>query len=387
MRNIAAMAAAFGAGAALIYLGDSRNGRARRARLANRATHVAHEATGAMDVVARDLSHREHGMAARMRGSLRRETPDDDVVAERVRSRLGRVASHPHAIEVHCTDGRVVLGGDIFAYERDEVLRAASHVRGVRGVDDKMRVHVSPEGVPRLQGGRTRDPMRRWKKKSWSPTTRFLGGMGGVALAGYGMGSRGPVGAVARIGGALLLIRSFLNLDFGRMFGIGARGRGIDVQKTIHVAAPLEEVYTFLSAPENFPRFMRHVRGVSRLSDGRYRWTVAGPAGIPFTWEAMVTENVPNERLRWRTTHGALVENEGVIRFESLSPMLTRVNIRISYRPPVGMVGHALASLFGADPKRELDDDLLRFVSLLEGGKTRGRMGDVTVDDVNPVTH
>jgi len=41
------------------------------------------------------------------------------------------------------------------------------------------------------------------------------------------------------------------------------------------------------------------------------------------------------------------------------------------YRPPAGVLGHYVASLFGADPKSEMDDDMVRLKSLIEIGKTR----------------
>ena len=43
--------------------------------------------------------------------------------------------------------------------------------------------------------------------------------------------------------------------------------------------------------------------------------------------------------------------------------------MRLSYNPPAGAVGHAIAKAFGADPKSEMDQDLLRMKSLLETGK------------------
>jgi uncharacterized membrane protein len=60
----------------------------------------------------------------------------------------------------------------------------------------------------------------------------------------------------------------------------------------------------------------------------------------------------------------------------------TRVGIRLCYAPPVGVLGHAVASLFGADPKREMDDDMVRFKSLMESGKTRAHGHKVTRDEV-----
>jgi uncharacterized membrane protein len=41
----------------------------------------------------------------------------------------------------------------------------------------------------------------------------------------------------------------------------------------------------------------------------------------------------------------------------------------LRYLPPGGALGHTLACLFGADPKRSLDADLMRMKSMLESGK------------------
>jgi uncharacterized membrane protein len=49
----------------------------------------------------------------------------------------------------------------------------------------------------------------------------------------------------------------------------------------------------------------------------------------------------------------------------------------MAYRPPAGALGHTIAKLFGADPKREMDDDLLRLKSLLERGQATGTNGRV----------
>jgi uncharacterized membrane protein len=40
----------------------------------------------------------------------------------------------------------------------------------------------------------------------------------------------------------------------------------------------------------------------------------------------------------------------------------------MSYNPPAGVVGHAVASLFGRDPKQDLDADLMRMKSFIETG-------------------
>ncbi len=67
---------------------------------------------------------------------------------------------------------------------------------------------------------------------------------------------------------------------------------------------------------------------------------------------------------------GALIDTAGVVRFDA-EPDGTRITIRMSYCPPAGVFGHAVAWLFGADPKSEIVEDLVRLKSLLETGKTR----------------
>jgi uncharacterized membrane protein len=42
--------------------------------------------------------------------------------------------------------------------------------------------------------------------------------------------------------------------------------------------------------------------------------------------------------------------------------------VRLNYNPPAGAIGHAVAGLFGADPKTEMDQDLVRMKTLIETG-------------------
>ena len=59
----------------------------------------------------------------------------------------------------------------------------------------------------------------------------------------------------------------------------------------------------------------------------------------------------------------------------------------MSYCPPAGILGHTVARLFGADPKSEIDDDMVRLKSLLEVGKTRAHGETVWRDEVGASIH
>jgi len=110
------------------------------------------------------------------------------------------------------------------------------------------------------------------------------------------------------------------------------------------------------------------VREVRDLGNGRYHWTVAGPAGIPVEWEAVITKLEPDRLIAWQSAPGSMVEQQGIVRFRPDGDDKTVVDVRLSYYPPAGAIGHAVASLFGADPKSEMDDDLMRMKSFIETG-------------------
>ena len=136
--------------------------------------------------------------------------------------------------------------------------------------------------------------------------------------------------------------------------------------------APVNEVFAFWQAMHNFPRFMSHVEDVVMTKEGRSHWRVRGPAGIVFEWDAVITRIEPGRVLAWKSVEGSMVENAGIIRFQQVGKGRTRLDIRLSYNPPAGAIGHAFARLLGADPKKQMDDDLLRLKSLLEQGKATG---------------
>jgi uncharacterized membrane protein len=191
---------------------------------------------------------------------------------------------------------------------------------------------------------------------------RVLGG----ALAVYGLTRRGTFGALLRTLGAGMLVGATGRDAFaGSGLPSPDRRRAVDIQKTLHIDAPVEQVYEFWSNYENFPLFMSHVREVEDLGEGRSHWSVSGPGGVPIEWNATVTQQTPNEVIAWRSEPGSMLENAGIIRFVSTGTG-TRVDLRFCYHPPVGGAGQAVAQLLGSDPRGKLNEDLGRMKALLE---------------------
>jgi hypothetical protein len=192
--------AAFGAGAAVMFLLDPRAGGARRALLRDKAVHARHALRTGAGVVVRDLENRARGVVAELRPH---HAPiDDEILRDRVRAHLGRVCSHPHAIEVHVRNGIVELLGRVLAAEVDGVVDEVRAMDGVRDVDDDLEVHDYAD-IQALQGGSPRGRKRR--RGNLPPATRFLVGLGGVALSALGIARRGPLGlSLAALGGAVV---------------------------------------------------------------------------------------------------------------------------------------------------------------------------------------
>lgn len=377
-------AAAMAATAAFLF--DPGGGRRRRALIRDRLDHVRHATSDILARTKHDLRQRRRGFLHDTRARRNTELVDDPVLMARVRSRLGRVCSHPHAIRVDAREGTVRLSGPIAKREARRLVREIAGVRGVEAIEDALERHDRTTGVPALQGGRRREWRVEFFQEHWSPTARAAAlGAGGMAL-GAGLRRRGPGGWSLATAGALLCARGISDVPAKRIVGLRAGRHAVRVQKDINIHAPPNEVFSFFCNLEAFPRVMDHLRNVE-VAGGHSRWKVAGPAGIPVRWEAKVTAFVQDERIAWQSIPGSRTPNAGTIHFQSLDDgRRTRVEIRMSYTPPGGFLGHAVARLLGKDPRRAMDRDLLRVKSLLETGAATAHGHTVSKNEVLP-TH
>lgn len=366
-------------GAGLMYLLDPRRGAGRRAIVKSWAAHAVRAAEGLLDSGARDLEQRARGAVAAVTGRLRRDDADDEVVALRVRAALGRYTAHAHAIAVEVHDGEAQLTGPVLSSEWQGIVDGVKRVRGVRRVSDRLEAHASAEGVSALRGGARAEAGSGAVRNRWAPGTRLVAGGAGVYLLVRGVLGGGLLGLPAAIAGVALLARAAATGPVGRG---AAGGAEIHLRKSIHVERPVDEVYAFFTKFENLPRFMSHVREVRATGENRTRWIVDGPGGVPVAWEAVTTAQEPNRLVAWESERGSVVRTAGMVRFEEAEGGRTRMDVTLRYHPPAGTVGHVIARLLGADPKRQMDDDLIRLKSLLERGKATGREGSVTLDDL-----
>lgn len=357
-----------GLGAGLMYLLDPDRGTSRRALLRDKAIGMADSTADGLEVATRDLSHRAVGLVSDVRSRWNPVEVTDALLVERVRAKLGRWVSHPRAIDVTAENGMVTLSGPILRHEVEPMIAALRAVSGVHDVTNALEVHDAPGNVPSLQGGSRRLEVPELQQEEWTPAVRLMVGAGGGLLALYGLGRRGMLGSLLSFAGVGLMTRATTDLSVARLVGVAGGRRGIVIQKTVTLDAPVDRVFDLWDHPETFPQFMAHVREVRPQGNDRYHWEVAGPAGMPVHWDAVVTRREPNRLIAWKSVEGQMIENAGLVHFEPAPEGGTRVHIRMTYNPPAGVLGHAVASFLQADPKREMDIDFVQFKQLLASG-------------------
>jgi hypothetical protein len=233
MNRICDLLTAASVGAGLAYFFDPVVGNRRRALARDQLNHLCNKAGDAADVTWRDLQNRANGVIAELSGLFRADLADDDILVERVRSKMGRYVSHPSAIEVSSHNGMIQLSGPILADEVDDLICAARSVRGVRDIEDHLDVHASAD-IAALQGGvpRTGEPFE-FMQENWSPSARLLVGMAGATLLSKSLARRSPASLLAGVAGAVLALRALANQEPSRIFGYNEKLHASGAQKTI----------------------------------------------------------------------------------------------------------------------------------------------------------
>jgi uncharacterized membrane protein len=200
-------------------------------------------------------------------------------------------------------------------------------------------------------------------------------------MTSYGLARRGIIGTAMSLLGLGLATRGITNQGLTKVLGIGSARNAVEFHKTININAPVEEVYRFWENVENYPRFMEHVKEII-VSGDNYHWTVAGPAGTPVEFDTVMTRKEQNRVIAWKSRPNETIKSAGIVQFRPNPDGGTRVTVRMGYTPPVGAVGHVVATIFGVDPKQAMDDDLARMKTLLEEGKTTAKGQKVRKEEV-----
>jgi uncharacterized membrane protein len=213
-------------------------------------------------------------------------------------------------------------------------------------------------------------------------TERLVSAIAGAAVIALALRRKRLRGVLFPLGGTLLSRavtgRCAVNRALGRNTAKAdrvspvARGEGIKVERTITVNRPREEVYLFWRQLENLPRFVDHLESVTVLDEDRSHWVAKAPAGTRVEWDASIQDEIENELIAWRSLPGSDIDNAGSVHFIPAGDG-TEVRVVMSYDPPAGSVGAAVAKLLGEEPEQQVEEDLRRFKQVMEAVETPAR--------------
>lgn len=136
------------------------------------------------------------------------------------------------------------------------------------------------------------------------------------------------------------------------------------IEASVTIERPVEEVFGFYRDFRNLPRFLGDVMAVERIDPATSRWTVQGTFGFRVHWTTTVTEERPNELIRYET---AGLRSSWEINFTP-GPQAGSTVVREVMRAPLGRLGRAALALVGKFPAEEVSANLHRLKQVMETG-------------------
>ena len=203
---------------------------------------------------------------------------------------------------------------------------------------------------------------------------RLLSATTGVALIGSGVRNftKHPVRSFLQgmIGGFLLYRGASGNCPAYTALGKTRNVRrtaAINVRTTMVVSKPRHEVYRFWRRLENLPSFMHHLASVREVDPLHSRWEAIIPANLGrVRWNAQIVKDDYGVLIGWQSIAGSAIENAGKVEFRDVDEG-TEVRVTITYRPPAGDIGVAIARILNPAFSKIVERDIKQFKEYIEG--------------------
>jgi len=293
-----------------------------------------------------------------------------------------RTSTNPDARKRDFTDGRKTAAGEnfgrrIYQITQEKFMTDMASLTGQR-IGSTTHFPESPERRDQYAGAQ--------KEMNLSSTERNIsiaaGAALGVLVLSKPLSMRGLVAAV--LGGAMLHRGMSGYCSLYHALGIDTRDKssepsvkpgayfkdGVHVEHSLTINKSPDEMYDFWRNFENLPKFMDHIKSVRVIDDRKSHWTARGPLNYSVEWDAEIINDERGKLISWRTTGAAEVDNAGTVKFTPApNDGGTEVHVTLDYIPPAGKAGHAIAKLFGADPKTQIKNDLRKLKQMFEAGE------------------
>lgn len=262
-------------------------------------------------------------------------------------------------------------------------LRKLAHSLGWLSVGLGVTEIVAPRAFAKLEGisRHTPDKLKKFRKLASGvgllakpqPSLNFWTRIGGELLqfansrrAARSRGSGARIAAtVAAVGGATAL--GAVLIKKSRAGSVSHRS--MQHSASVAINRPIEECYRYWRDPQKLPTFFKNLKEVHTIGNDRLELVTRGPKGQEISRAMIVTEDVPNQSLAWRSIEDRRFTESGSVRFEPLAGGKgTIVRLHVSHEIP-SATARVVTSLLGHDPALRLRKTLLRFKQMLEAGE------------------
>jgi uncharacterized membrane protein len=147
------------------------------------------------------------------------------------------------------------------------------------------------------------------------------------------------------------------------------RQTAVSVAAAVTVTRPRQEVYGRWRRFDGMPTYTTHLGHVTVTGPPASYWRA--PFGQALEWDAWITDDVPGERIAWRSVDGSKIRTDGDVQFKTAPDERgTDIRVTLRYLLPGGRRGLALTRYLGHDPHQRLDDDLRRVKQAFEADET-----------------
>lgn len=210
---------------------------------------------------------------------------------------------------------------------------------------------------------------------------RWISILAGGTIATWGARRGGALGVLAGIGGAGLIARGARGQDpIKRSFQPTPYERKVADEQgwstaatagaKVSIALPRDRVYAFYRDAANLPRFMEYLERIEPIDAKRALWVMREPGGGTRQWVSVTIEDVPGERIAWKTDADAEVQSTGWVEFrDGPQGRGTEVGVMIAYEPRYGQFGRVAAKAMRREAGIQSRKDLKRLKMLLETGE------------------
>ncbi len=131
--------------------------------------------------------------------------------------------------------------------------------------------------------------------------------------------------------GAVSGIKDKITGGSGGSGGGSKATKSTNIVETIDVGVPVSVAYNQWTEFGAFPTFMKKVESVEAADETKINWK-AQIFWSHRTWEATILEQVPDERIVWRSK-GEKGHVDGAVTFHEIGPNLTRILVVLEYYP------------------------------------------------------